>query len=245
MVRFTRRRVQGAALCAASTRSAPAAARSARHGPAVVACKPFGPEKRSPAARLTRCGAARAAAGRRKGIELIASENFTSAAVMEALGSPLTNKYSEGLPGARYYGGNEVIDQARGGRRLSRAHARAAGGGEGSATRALALKRAACAFVRPLLTAPPLPALQVENICRERALKAFGLNPEQWGVNVQVRRRISLASLACACASAALALQAPARSPRRRAVQHAMRRAPQRPRLRWVAARALPRRRAC
>jgi glycine/serine hydroxymethyltransferase len=51
--------------------------------------------------------------GRRKGIELIASENFTSAAVMEALGSPLTNKYSEGLPGARYYGGNEVIDQAR------------------------------------------------------------------------------------------------------------------------------------
>jgi hypothetical protein len=49
----------------------------------------------------------------RKGIELIASENFTSFAVMEALGSALTNKYSEGLPGARYYGGNEVIDQAR------------------------------------------------------------------------------------------------------------------------------------
>lgn len=46
-----------------------------------------------------------------KGIELIASENFTSQAVMEALGSALTNKYSEGLPGARYYGGNEVIDQ--------------------------------------------------------------------------------------------------------------------------------------
>ena len=52
-------------------------------------------------------------APRSKGIELIASENFTSAAVMEALGSPLTNKYSEGLPGARYYGGNEVIDKAR------------------------------------------------------------------------------------------------------------------------------------
>lgn len=50
---------------------------------------------------------------RSKGIELIASENFTSAAVMEALGSPLTNKYSEGLPGGRYYGGNEVIDKAR------------------------------------------------------------------------------------------------------------------------------------
>ena len=45
------------------------------------------------------------------GIELIASENFTSQAVMEALGSALTNKYSEGLPGARYYGGNEYIDE--------------------------------------------------------------------------------------------------------------------------------------
>eukprot|EP00850_Spirogloea_muscicola_P021305 SM000244S08540 [mRNA] locus=s244:121374:124783:+ [translate_table: standard] len=45
------------------------------------------------------------------GIELIASENFTSQAVMEALGSCFTNKYSEGLPGARYYGGNEVVDQ--------------------------------------------------------------------------------------------------------------------------------------
>ncbi|TVU25553.1 hypothetical protein EJB05_28053 [Eragrostis curvula] len=47
----------------------------------------------------------------RRGIELIASENFTSFAVMEALGSPLTNKYSEGMPGARYYGGNDVIDE--------------------------------------------------------------------------------------------------------------------------------------
>ncbi|KAE8783189.1 Serine hydroxymethyltransferase 1 [Hordeum vulgare] len=47
----------------------------------------------------------------RTGIELIASENFTSLAVMQALGSPLTNKYSEGMPGARYYGGNEVIDE--------------------------------------------------------------------------------------------------------------------------------------
>ncbi|CAK0886584.1 unnamed protein product [Prorocentrum cordatum] len=44
-------------------------------------------------------------------IELIASENFTSRACMEALGSALTNKYSEGQPGARYYGGNEVIDK--------------------------------------------------------------------------------------------------------------------------------------
>ncbi|CAG8512133.1 12615_t:CDS:2 [Acaulospora morrowiae] len=70
------------------------------------------------------------------GLELIASENFTSLAVMEANGSPLTNKYSEGLPGARYYGGNEYIDQ-------------------------------------------------VENLCRQRALQAFHLNPEEWGVNVQ------------------------------------------------------------
>ena len=44
-------------------------------------------------------------------IELIASENFTSTAVMECLGSCLTNKYSEGQPGARYYGGNEIIDR--------------------------------------------------------------------------------------------------------------------------------------
>jgi glycine hydroxymethyltransferase len=44
-------------------------------------------------------------------IELIASENFTSAAVMEAVGSVLTNKYAEGLPGRRYYGGCEFVDQ--------------------------------------------------------------------------------------------------------------------------------------
>ncbi|OMJ08538.1 Serine hydroxymethyltransferase 2 [Smittium culicis] len=69
-------------------------------------------------------------------LELIASENFTSQAVMEANGSALTNKYSEGLPGARYYGGNEHIDD-------------------------------------------------LENLCRRRALEAFRLNPEEWGVNVQ------------------------------------------------------------
>jgi glycine hydroxymethyltransferase len=45
------------------------------------------------------------------GIELIASENFTSQAVLDCLGSVLTNKYAEGLPGRRYYGGNEVIDR--------------------------------------------------------------------------------------------------------------------------------------
>jgi glycine hydroxymethyltransferase len=69
-------------------------------------------------------------------IELIASENFTSAAVMECLGSCLTNKYSEGYPGARYYGGNEVIDK-------------------------------------------------VERLCQERALVAFGVDSDVWGVNVQ------------------------------------------------------------
>merc|ERR1719311_1752229 len=71
-----------------------------------------------------------------RSIELIASENFTSRAVMECLGSCLTNKYSEGQPGARYYGGNEVIDK-------------------------------------------------VENLCKSRALQAFGLDEKQWGVNVQ------------------------------------------------------------
>ena len=47
-----------------------------------------------------------------QGLELIPSENFASASVMDAVGSVMTNKYSEGYPGARYYGGNEFIDQA-------------------------------------------------------------------------------------------------------------------------------------
>merc|ERR1712061_874882 len=71
-----------------------------------------------------------------RSIELIASENFTSKAVLECLGSTLTNKYSEGQPNARYYGGNEVIDK-------------------------------------------------IENLCKSRALEAFGLNEKEWGVNVQ------------------------------------------------------------
>jgi glycine hydroxymethyltransferase len=47
----------------------------------------------------------------RHGIELIASENFTSLSVMQAMGTVLTNKYAEGYPGRRYYGGCEVVDQ--------------------------------------------------------------------------------------------------------------------------------------
>ena len=46
-----------------------------------------------------------------RGIELIASENFVSDQVMEAMGSYLTNKYAEGYPGKRYYGGCQVVDQ--------------------------------------------------------------------------------------------------------------------------------------
>lgn len=48
----------------------------------------------------------------RSSVELIASENFVSLAVMEAVGSPLTNKYAEGLPGKRYYGGCWAVDRA-------------------------------------------------------------------------------------------------------------------------------------
>ncbi len=70
------------------------------------------------------------------GIELIASENFTSQAVLDCLGSILTNKYAEGLPGRRYYGGNEIIDK-------------------------------------------------IENLCINRALKAYELDPSVWGCNVQ------------------------------------------------------------
>src|SRR5881409_4022998 len=47
-----------------------------------------------------------------RNLELIASENFVSEAVLEAMGSPLTNKYAEGYPGKRYYGGCEYVDVA-------------------------------------------------------------------------------------------------------------------------------------
>jgi glycine hydroxymethyltransferase len=50
-------------------------------------------------------------ARQRHGLELIASENFASRAVIDAIGTPLTNKYAEGYPGKRYYGGCEVVDE--------------------------------------------------------------------------------------------------------------------------------------
>ena len=75
-------------------------------------------------------------ARQRSSLVLIASENFAPRAVSEALGSVLSNKYSEGYPGARYYGGNENIDA-------------------------------------------------VEALCQRRALEAFGLDEDEWGVNVQ------------------------------------------------------------
>src|SRR6187549_2121110 len=60
-------------------------------------------------------------------LQLIASENFTSPAVLRATGSVLTNKYSEGYPTKRYYGGNEVIDQVE---ELARERAKALFGAE-------------------------------------------------------------------------------------------------------------------
>ncbi len=72
----------------------------------------------------------------KKAVNLIASENYVSKDVLEALGSELTNKYAEGYPGKRYYGGNGIIDK-------------------------------------------------VEDLCKERALNLFKLDPKEWHVNVQ------------------------------------------------------------
>ena len=62
-----------------------------------------------------------------EGLEMIASENFVSPAVLEAMGSVLTNKYAEGYPGKRYYGGCEIVDEAE---RLARERARELFGAE-------------------------------------------------------------------------------------------------------------------
>jgi len=70
----------------------------------------------------------RAEAGRQSTtLQLIASENFTSPAVLAATGSVLTNKYSEGYPGRRYYGGNRIIDEVE---ELARERAKALFGAE-------------------------------------------------------------------------------------------------------------------
>lgn len=69
-------------------------------------------------------------------VNLIASDNYVSSDVLRALGSELTNKYAEGYPQKRYYGGNKIIDE-------------------------------------------------IEELCQERALKLFKLNPAKWSVNVQ------------------------------------------------------------
>jgi glycine hydroxymethyltransferase len=70
------------------------------------------------------------------GLEMIASENYVSEAVLEAMGSIFTNKYSEGYPGKRYYGGQEYTDK-------------------------------------------------IETLAQKRALQLFGLDEEEWHVNVQ------------------------------------------------------------
>jgi len=62
-----------------------------------------------------------------RGLELIASENFVSEAVLEAMGSVMTNKYAEGYPGRRYYGGCEIVDVAE---RLARSRAKELFGAE-------------------------------------------------------------------------------------------------------------------
>jgi glycine hydroxymethyltransferase len=69
----------------------------------------------------------REAARQHHGLELIASENFVSEAVLEAMGSVMTNKYAEGYPGRRYYGGCEVVDVAE---RLARSRAKELFGAE-------------------------------------------------------------------------------------------------------------------
>jgi hypothetical protein len=71
--------------------------------------RPWAPPPRITRGRNAPCQRAACDA---QGLELIPSENFVSASVLEAVGSVMTNKYSEGYPGARYYGGNEFIDQA-------------------------------------------------------------------------------------------------------------------------------------
>ena len=123
-----------------------------------------------------------------------ASENFTSRAVMEANGSCLTNKYSEGLPKKRYYGGNEFIDQAEllcqarnaparppAVRDIRRPPARPA-----RAHPARGCLVAGCGCRLLVVTHMFRPRVFVCALCaQKRALEAFDLDPAEWGVNVQ------------------------------------------------------------
>ncbi|GMI31622.1 hypothetical protein TrRE_jg6442 [Triparma retinervis] len=109
-------------------RAAPRGTRAFASSPLNVTLKDSDPELHS----LMESEKAR----QRSSLVLIASENFAPRAVFDALGSIMSNKYSEGYPGARYYGGNENIDQ-------------------------------------------------VEALCQKRALDAFNVTDDKWGVNVQ------------------------------------------------------------
>ena len=89
-------------------------------------------------------------------LEMIASENFTSSAVMEAAGSVLTNKYAEGYPGKRYYGGCDAVDKAErkaAAKRRREAIVRARKLIEEAKARALARKRREAAQQKRLLNA--------------------------------------------------------------------------------------------
>jgi glycine hydroxymethyltransferase len=98
-------------------------------------------------------------ARQKDGITLIPSENYASTAVLQALGSCLTNKYSEGYPGARYYGGNEQIDN------MERCHQ--------------------LSLSVPFFIILSLSFIQSRRLCHSRAMKVFGLDASKWGVNVQ------------------------------------------------------------
>ena len=123
-----------AGVAAATKRAAPAAsAANPGHSPSAVGLNMPLSETDPQVAKIIRHEEKR----QLECVNLIPSENFTSRAVLDALGSVMQNKYSEGYPGARYYGGNEFIDQS-------------------------------------------------EALCEQRALEVYDLDPEKWGVNVQV-----------------------------------------------------------
>jgi len=92
-------------------------------------------------------------------LEMIASENYVSPAVLEAMATVLTNKYSEGYPGHRYYGGNQIIDEAE----------------SLAATRAKKLFGAEHVNVQPLSGSPANAAVPGEKIVRRRTCQCPAL----------------------------------------------------------------------